>query len=90
MSLGELGEWLTGRRPLLEKNVLTEKERKSEEIAMKAIMERVGQRSEKERHLNAKKKEIELALGGEDVDKKMELVKQTEELIELAHQLTYH
>ena len=53
-------------------------------------MKRIEHRSAKQRHLDAKGKEIELALGGKDVEKKKELVEQTEELIGLAHQLTYH
>ena len=34
--------------------------------------------------------EIQLAIRGEDVEKKKGLVEQNEELIGLAHQLTYH
>ena len=40
--------------------------------------------------MQKKHSEILLAFRGEDVDKKKEVLKQTEELIELAHQLTYH
>ena len=40
--------------------------------------------------MKKKNAEIYLARNGKDVEKKKEALKQTEEVIELAHQLTYH
>ena len=47
-----------------------------------------GKRSHK--YMLKKSGEILLAQRGEDVDKKKELVEQTEELMRLAHQTTFH
>lgn len=52
------------------------------------IEQKQGKRSY--HYMHKKYLEVTLANRGENLEKKKELLKQTEELMELAHQLTYH
>ena len=55
---------------------------------MGPVEQKQGKRSYQ--YMNKKYLEISLATRGEDLEKKKGLVKETEELMGLAHQLTYH